>query len=143
MPARDVLAAVAVMVVWGMNFVVIDRGLAGVPPLVFVALRFSVVLLALPVVARPAAPLVRVLAVGVFMSLGQFGLLYTSLAVGMPPGLASLVLQAQTVITVGLAALLLAERTGESLPAESNGPRRPEAEALRVAVRGRTAPAAR
>jgi O-acetylserine/cysteine efflux transporter len=110
MPARDVLAAVAVMVVWGMNFVVIDRGLAGVPPLVFVALRFAVVLLALPFVARPAAPLRRVLAVGVFMSLGQFGLLYTSLAVGMPPGLASLVLQAQTVITVGLAALVLAER---------------------------------
>ena len=57
MPARAVLAAVAVMVVWGMNFVVIDRGLAGVPPLVCVALRFSVVLLALPFVARPASSL--------------------------------------------------------------------------------------
>ncbi len=110
MPPKDSLAAVAVMVVWGLNFVVIDRGLAGVPPLVFVALRFAVVLLALPFVARPAAPLSRVLAVGAFMSLGQFGLLYTSLAVGMPPGLASLVLQAQAVITVGLAALVLGER---------------------------------
>ncbi len=109
-PLKDSLAAVAVMVIWGMNFVAIDRGLEGVPPLVFVAVRFAVVLLALPFVARPQAPLRRVLAVGVFMSLGQFGLLYTALAVGMPPGLASLVLQAQAVITVALAALVLGER---------------------------------
>ena len=110
MPVRDALSALLVMLVWGMNFVVIDRGLAGVPPLVFVALRFAVVLLALPFVARPEAPLRRVLAVGVCMSLGQFGLMYPALAVGMPPGLASLVLQAQAVLTVGLAALVLGER---------------------------------
>ncbi|MGG5259536.1 EamA family transporter [Phycicoccus avicenniae] len=110
MPLKDVLAATLVMLVWGMNFVVIDRGLVGVPPLVFVAVRFAVVLLALPFVARPRAPLRKVLAVGVFMSLGQFGLLYTALAVGMPPGLASLVLQAQAVVTVALAALVLGER---------------------------------
>ncbi|QKE83837.1 EamA family transporter [Arthrobacter sp. NEB 688] len=110
MPLRDTLSALLVMVVWGMNFVVIERGLDGVPPLLFVALRFAVVLLALPFVARPAAPLRRVLAVGACMSLGQFGLLYTALALGMPPGLASLVLQAQAVLTVGLAALVLGER---------------------------------
>jgi O-acetylserine/cysteine efflux transporter len=110
MPLRDVFFAVLVMVVWGMNFVVIDRGLDGVPPLLFVALRFAVVLLALPFVARPAAPLRRVFAVGACMSLGQFGLLYSALALGMTPGLASLVLQAQAVLTVGLAALVLGER---------------------------------
>lgn len=110
MPLRDTLSAVLVMLVWGMNFVVIERGLDGVPPLLFVALRFAVVLLALPFVARPDAPLRRVLAVGLCMSLGQFGLLYSALALGMPPGLASLVLQAQAVLTVGLAALVLGER---------------------------------
>ncbi|WP_051750120.1 EamA family transporter [Phycicoccus jejuensis] len=110
MPLRDTLSAVLVMLVWGMNFVVIERGLDGVPPLLFVALRFAVVLLALPFVARPDAPLRRVLAVGACMSLGQFGLLYSALALGMPPGLASLVLQAQAVLTVGLAALVLGER---------------------------------
>ncbi|MGL5909888.1 MAG: EamA family transporter [Phycicoccus sp.] len=111
MPLRDVLAATAVMVVWGVNFVVIDWGLQDVPPLVFVALRFAVVVLALPFVARPAAPLRHVLAVGAAMSLGQFGLLYTALALGMPPGLASLVLQLQAAVTMVLAAVLLAERT--------------------------------
>lgn len=109
-PLKDVLAACLVMVVWGVNFVVIDWGLRDVPPLLFVALRFSVVLLALPFVPRPAAPLGRVLLVGCAMSLGQFGLLYTALAAGMPPGLASLVLQLQAVVTVVVAALVLAER---------------------------------
>ena len=37
--------------------------------------------------------------VGAFMSLGQFGLLYVSMAAGMPPGLAALVLQAQVIFT--------------------------------------------
>ncbi|MGL5819306.1 MAG: EamA family transporter [Phycicoccus sp.] len=110
MPLRDVLAATAVMVVWGVNFVVIDWGLRDVPPLVFVALRFAVVILALPFVARPAAPLRHVLAVGAAMSLGQFGLLYVALALGMPPGLASLVLQLQAAVTMVVAAVLLAER---------------------------------
>ena len=110
MPLKDVLAACLVMVLWGVNFVVIDWGLRDVPPLLFVALRFSVVLLALPFVPRPAAPLRRVLLVGCAMSLGQFGLLYTALAAGMPPGLASLVLQLQAVVTVVVAALVLAER---------------------------------
>lgn len=110
MPLKDVLAATAVMVVWGANFVVIERGLEGVPPLLFVALRFAVVLLALPFVPRPQAPLRAVLLVGAAMSLGQFGLLYTALAVGMPPGLASLVLQLQAALTAVLAALVLAER---------------------------------
>ncbi|KRE61062.1 EamA family transporter [Nostocoides sp. Soil756] len=110
MPLRDALAACLVMVLWGLNFVVIDWGLVGVPPLVFAALRFLVVLLALPFVPRPAAPLGRVLAIGACMSLGQFGLLYTALAVGMPPGLASLVLQLQAVVTVVVAVALLGER---------------------------------
>ena len=118
MPLRHVLAAVGVMVVWGMNFVVIEKGLAGVPPLVFVALRFAVVLLALPFVARPDAPWRHLLAVGAAMSLGQFALLYTSIAVGMPPGLASLVLQVQAIITVVLAALVLGERP---LPVQVGG----------------------
>jgi O-acetylserine/cysteine efflux transporter len=109
-PLKDVLAATAVMLLWGVNFVVIDWGLRDVPPLLFLAMRFGVVLLALPFVPRPDAPLRHVLAVGAAMSLGQFGLMYTALALGMPPGLASLVLQLQAVVTVVIAALVLGER---------------------------------
>lgn len=111
MPAKDVLLAALVALIWGANFVVIDEGLPGVPPLLFVAVRFVVVLLpAVFLIARPAVPWRTLATVGLFLSAGQFGLLYTALAVGMPPGLASLVLQAQVLFSVTLAAVGLHER---------------------------------
>jgi O-acetylserine/cysteine efflux transporter len=110
-PIRDALLAILVAVIWGMNFVVIDEGLAGVPPLLFVAIRFCVVLLpAVFLVPRPAVPWRTLAAVGLLLCVGQFGLLYSALAAGMPPGLASVVVQAQVMFTVGFAALRLNER---------------------------------
>ncbi|MDF9875246.1 EamA family transporter [Cellulosimicrobium cellulans] len=110
MPLRSSLLAVLVAVVWGVNFVVIDLGLGDMPPTLFVALRFLVVLVpAVFLVPRPRARWRDVLLVGTFMSLGQFGLLYTALALDMPAGLASLVLQAQVGLTVLFAAAALRE----------------------------------
>jgi O-acetylserine/cysteine efflux transporter len=107
---RDSLLAALVATIWGFNFVVIGWGMHDVPPLLFAAIRFTVVVFpAVLVVRRPDAPWRVVLAVGGFMSLGQFGLLYVSMAAGMPPGLAALVLQAQVILTVVLAAGLLRE----------------------------------
>ena len=107
MSPRHSLLAVLVATLWGFNFVVIEWGMHDVPPLLFVALRFTAVVLpAVFLVPRPAAPWQTVAAVGTFMSLGQFGLLYTSMHAGMPPGLAALVLQAQVIFTVLIAALL-------------------------------------
>ena len=75
MSLRDSLLAALVATIWGFNFVVIDWGMDGVPPLVFVAIRFAAVVVpAVFLVARPAAPWRTVVAVGLFMSLGQFGL---------------------------------------------------------------------
>jgi O-acetylserine/cysteine efflux transporter len=111
MSRRHVALAVLVAVVWGVNFVVIDGGLAGVPPLLLVAARFTLVALPLvAVVPRPDASWRTVVAVGAFMSLGQFTLLYLGIHLGMPPGLASLVLQAQVVATIVLARIVLDER---------------------------------
>ncbi|MEZ5297818.1 MAG: EamA family transporter, partial [Ilumatobacteraceae bacterium] len=111
MSARDRLLAVLVACIWGFNFVVVDWGLRGVPPLLFVAVRFVAVLVpAVFVVPRPDAPLRTVLGVGAFMSLGQFGFLYLALAAGLPPGLAALVLQAQVLFTIAFAAIVLRER---------------------------------
>ncbi|MGV8911740.1 MAG: EamA family transporter [Rhodoglobus sp.] len=110
MPLRSALAAVLVAIIWGLNFVVIDLGLEDMPPALFVAIRFAAVIVpAIFFVPRPTARFRDVVLVGLFMSLGQFGLLYTALAIGMPAGLASLVLQAQVVLTVVFAALALRE----------------------------------
>src|SRR5918993_242146 len=110
MTRRDMLLAAAVATMWGFNFVVIDWGMDGIPPLFFVAVRFAVVALAVVVVPRPLANWKTVVGVGLFMSLGQFALLYTSIALGLQPGVAALLLQAQVVLTIVVAALALRER---------------------------------
>lgn len=111
MPRRHLFLALSVAVVWGINFVIIDVGLKSFPPLLFAALRFTLVAVpAVFVLPRPAVPLRWVLGVGTFMSAGQFGLLFVSMHRGMPAGLASLVLQLQAVFTIGLAVLWLGER---------------------------------
>jgi O-acetylserine/cysteine efflux transporter len=111
MSFRDSLLAALVASIWGFNFVVIDWGMHGVPALLFVAIRFlAVVFPAVFLVPRPALGWPAVLAVGTFMSLGQFGLLYSAMHAGLPPGLAALVLQAQVLFTVLIAAGWLGER---------------------------------
>jgi len=107
---RDSLLAALVATVWGFNFVVIDWGMDGVPPLLFAAIRFTVVVFpAVFLVRRPDAPWHTIAAVGALMSLGQFGFLYVAMAAGMPPGLAALVLQAQVIFTILIAAGWLRE----------------------------------
>lgn len=103
------ILAAAVAAFWGFNFLVIDWGMAGIPPLLFVAIRSLVVAAFVLVVPRPTASWRSVVGVGLFMSLGQFGLLYTSLALGLHPGIAALLLQAQAVFTVVIAAGVLRE----------------------------------
>lgn len=104
------ILAAFVATLWGFNFVVIDWGMDGIPPLLFVAIRFLAVAAAVVVVPRPNTGWRTVVGVGLFMSLGQFGLLYTSMALGLQPGLAALLLQAQAVFTILIAAGVLRER---------------------------------
>ena len=110
MPRRHALLASAVAAIWGANFVVIHVGLEHFPPLLFAALRFVLVALALPFVPRPGVPVKYVIAVGAFMSAGQFGFLFLGIDQGVPAGLASLVIQLQVAFTVLLAVIFLHER---------------------------------
>ncbi|MCZ4067483.1 EamA family transporter [Microbacterium sp. H37-C3] len=110
MTRRDMILAAAVAALWGFNFLVIDWGMAGIPPLLFVAIRFAAVAVFAVVVPRPRAGWGSVIGVGLFMSLGQFALLYLSLGLGLQPGLAALLMQAQAVFTVVIAAGVLRER---------------------------------
>ncbi|MFP6800849.1 MAG: EamA family transporter [Pseudomonas sp.] len=111
MQLKDLLLALVVIIVWGMNFVVIKVGLHEMPPMLLGALRF--LLAAFPAVLfikRPQIPLRWLLAYGLTISLGQFAFLFSAMSVGMPAGLASLVLQSQAMFTLLFAVLLLGER---------------------------------
>ncbi|MEV7603825.1 EamA family transporter [Paenarthrobacter sp. NPDC089322] len=115
MNLRHSFLAVLVAFLWGINFVAIDLGLhpAGhdVPPLLFVAFRFLLVVFPwIFFIRKPDVGWKAIIGVGLFMSAGQFGLLYLGMALGMPAGLASLVLQAQVLFTILLASRLLGEK---------------------------------
>ncbi|UKA50687.1 EamA family transporter [Arthrobacter sp. FW305-123] len=112
---RHSALAVVVAVLWGINFVAIDLGLhtngREVPPLLFVAMRFLLVVFPFILfIRKPEVGWKAIIGVGLFMSAGQFGLLYLGMALGMPAGLASLVLQAQVLFTIVIAARVLGER---------------------------------
>lgn len=111
MSPKDLLLALLVIVVWGVNFVVIKVGLHGMPPMLMGALRFMLAAFpAILFVRRPEVPLRWMLAYGMIISLGQFAFLFYAMYVGMPAGLASLVLQSQAFFTLFFAALFLGER---------------------------------
>jgi O-acetylserine/cysteine efflux transporter len=79
-------------------------------PLLLACLRFA--FLAVPavfLVNRPRAPWRLVAAYGVFLGVGEFGLLFTAMKLGAPAGLSSLILQSQAFFTALLAARFLGE----------------------------------
>ena len=128
MTSRDRLLGLTVVVLWGLNFLAIRAGLDHFPPFFFAALRFFVI--AIPVilfVPRPQVPLKWLLVYGLGFGVGQFAFLFWAMHVGMPTGLASLVLQSSAPFTVVLGAVLLRERLR---PAQVSG--------LLVAIAGMT-----
>jgi len=111
LPWRHALLALAVVAVWGTNFVVIKAALAQLPPLLLAALRFTLAFApAALFVARPLLPWRTLAAYGVLIGAGQFGLLFVAMRADITPGLASLVVQTQVFFTIGLAMAISGER---------------------------------
>jgi O-acetylserine/cysteine efflux transporter len=119
MPPAHIALAVVCALVWGFVFVVIRWGLDELPPLLFTALRFASAALAIPVLAlltsggwRPPVAWHLIITIGLVLGVCQFGLLFLGMALGLPAGLASLVMQSQAFFTTLLSVILLAERPG-------------------------------
>jgi len=107
---RDYLCALVVVFIWGTNFVVMKIGLQSVSPMMLGALRFAFASLPfLLFVRRPSVPWRLVVLYGLAQGVGQFGFLFFALHLGMPAGMASLVLQTQAFFTLLLAAAVLKE----------------------------------
>jgi O-acetylserine/cysteine efflux transporter len=111
LPLRHALLALAVVAIWGTNFVVIKFALATLPPFLLAALRFGLAFApAALIVKRPDVPWRVLAAYGVLIGAGQFGLMFWALRADITPGLASLVIQTQVLLTIGLAMVWRGDR---------------------------------
>ena len=111
--ARDLLAALVVVVLWGVNFVAMKWGLRSFSPFQLGAARYLCAALPLVLLVRPPRMHWRwVLLFGLFQGVGQFGFLFVGLKVGMTAGLASVLLQTQVFFTALFGFALLRERPG-------------------------------
>ncbi len=96
--------------IWGTNFVFIRIGLDELSPFTFAALRFCLV--AFPLVLllpKPSTSWLNLISYGLFIGLGQFGLLFWAMNGDISPGLASLIIQMQVFFTVLLSAAVFKE----------------------------------
>jgi O-acetylserine/cysteine efflux transporter len=111
LPLRHFLLALAVVAIWGSNFVVIKYALHTLPPLTLAVLRFGFALVpACFFLRRPAVGWRNLAGYGLFIGVGQFGLLYLAMRSQISPGLASLVVQTQVFFTLLLAVRIRKEK---------------------------------
>ena len=111
LPASHLLLALAIVAVWGTNFVVIKLSLAAFPPFLFAALRYTFAFLPLVfLMPRPKVSWVNLCIYGLAVGVGQFGILYFAIDGHISPGLASLVIQTQVFFTIGFAMFFAKER---------------------------------
>lgn len=111
LPASHLLLALAIVAVWGTNFVVIKLSLSAFPPFLFAALRYTFALLPLVFfIPKPKVSWVNMCIYGLAVGVGQFGILYFAIDGRISPGLASLVIQTQVFFTIGFAMFFAKER---------------------------------
>ena len=111
LPLSHLLLALAIVAIWGTNFVVMKNCLAVFPPFLFAALRYTFALLPMAfLIPRPKVPLWNLALYGLLIGVGQFGIVYYAVNSQISPGLASLVIQTQVFFTIGFAMLINQER---------------------------------
>lgn len=110
---KALLIALAIIIIWGSNFVVIKVGAEAFEPLAFLATRFTLAgLLFLPFVKWPGLRKAAMIAsIGLLMGLLHQGLLYIGL-LHMPAGLMSIILQSNVIIVTLIGWLFLKEHIG-------------------------------
>jgi O-acetylserine/cysteine efflux transporter len=112
---RDLAAAAATVVIWGLNFVAMKLGLRDFTPFQLGAARFLFATVPLAFwVKPPKIPLRWVVLYGV-VQVAQFTFLFVALAIGMTAALASVLMQTQLFFTALFGALTLHERVERPL----------------------------
>jgi O-acetylserine/cysteine efflux transporter len=111
MAVRHILLALLVMALWGFSFVMMGHALEAFSPILVAFLR--IVVAATPVLILWRRPPIRwPVLLGISATLGflQHAMVYIGIDLGVPAGIASLLVQSQVFFTTLFAAILLGER---------------------------------
>ena len=112
LPVRDLVAALTVVVLWGLNFVAAKIALAVVPPLLLTSIRFAGVALCLVPFFRPRwEQIPGILGFALMLGCGHFGLLLVGLS-GMDAATTAIITQLGVPFSVLLAWLAFGEKLG-------------------------------
>ena len=126
MPVTHILLAILVSAIYGVAFVAIKFSVSELPPLLVTGYRY--LFAALPLVffvPVPKVPIRLLVVYGLTQGVLMFGLIFSAIRLGMPPGLASLVVQMQVFFTVFFSVIAFGEK-----------PRRHEIAGAVVAIAG-------
>lgn len=111
MKKKDILLALLLVTIWGVNFTVIKLGLGGVPSMLLVTLRYLLTVFpAIFFIKKPNTEWKYIVLYGLTVGVGQFSCLFYAMEIGMPAGIASIVLQIQAFISPALAMIFLNEK---------------------------------
>ncbi len=112
MTPRDVGALLLVAAVWGMNFAVVKVGLAELPPIFFVALRFAAVaVVLLPFVRLSRNKLPQLVALSVTLGGLHFSMMFIGLR-GLDVATSAIAIQLQVPFAAILAAIVFKDKLG-------------------------------
>jgi len=113
---RDLAAAFGVVLIWGLNFVAMKWALQDLTAMQLGAARYLFAALPWVLLVRPPKIKARWwIAYGMSQGVGQFGLLFIALQIGMTAALASVLMQTQVFFTALFGYVLLHETLGKSL----------------------------
>ena len=112
MQPRDIAAATAIVLLWSVNFSVNKIAVSQLPPVLMVAMRFTLMAVILAPMLRPTGkPFWRILLISFTLGGLHFGLFFAGLK-GIGAGMAAIVCQLAVPFSSVLAAIFFRERTG-------------------------------
>ncbi len=109
MNVKGILLVLLVVSIWGINFSVTKIGLEELPPILFLAVRFLIVVPFAFFTPFPNTSIFNVIGVGFFLGIVKYFLLDIALKTEAPAGLSSLIMQAQIFFTIGFSILFFKE----------------------------------
>jgi O-acetylserine/cysteine efflux transporter len=113
---RDYAAALGVVLIWGTNFIAMKYALHDLTPFQLGTGRYLFAIAPLILFVRPPKLAWKwVVLYGLFQGVGQFGLLFLSLRVGMSAALASVLMQTQVFFTALFGFAVLREHSNRAL----------------------------